>query len=189
MECILNKTTQGYLHEEPEIMVSTTISHTNDGKFSIRIINHCNKFVYLRRGCVIGQITPVTEKLKICSIDNLNNMHSVNNVCNMVTDNEFVNQVKVDEKHKNIVQKLLLKNKDIFAFSDNDLGTTDLAEAEIDTGEHKPINLRPYRIPLGQRQTFSDTIDEMLQAGIIRPSMSPWNFQVILVEKRQIYMA
>ena len=108
----------------------------------------------------------------------------VNEVCSTVTNEEFIKQIKVNKEHEKTIQNLLLKNKDVFAFSDNDLGVTDLAEADVDTGDSKPINLRPYRIPLGQRQAFSDTIDEMLQAGIIRPSMSPWNFPVILVEKK-----
>ena len=82
------------------------------------------------------------------------------------------------------VGSMLLRNRDVFAFHDMDLGTTDLTEADIDTGNNEPVNLRPYRIPISQRQVLSDIIDDMLEAKIIRPSMSPWNFPVILIDKK-----
>ena len=62
MECILDKTTQGYLYDEPEIIVSATLSRSKKGKFPVQIINHSNKYVTLRRGCVLGNVTPVTKK-------------------------------------------------------------------------------------------------------------------------------
>ena len=92
--------------------------------------------------------------------------------------------IQVSEENIAPVSELLMANKDIFAFKDSELLCTDLTEVDIDTGDNKPINIRPYRIPLAQRQIVSDSIDEMLKARIIKPSFSPWCFPVVLVEKK-----
>ena len=54
----------------------------------------------------------------------------------------------------------------------------------IDTGTHEPIKRRPYRTPLKQRKMVDLAIDEMMQAGIIERSNSPWGFPIVLVEKK-----
>ena len=45
---------------------------------------------------------------------------------------------------------------------------------KINTGDNKPIKLRPYRTPLKSREVIDKAIDEMLEANIIRRSRSPW---------------
>ncbi|WOH00327.1 hypothetical protein DCAR_0519686 [Daucus carota subsp. sativus] len=47
-----------------------------------------------------------------------------------------------------------------------------------------PINIRPYRYPLKQRDVIEQMIDEMLQKGIIQNSASPFASPVVLVGKK-----
>ena len=54
----------------------------------------------------------------------------------------------------------------------------------IDTGNHEPIKKQPYRTPLKQRKIVETAIEEMLEAGVIERSRSPWGFPIVLVEKR-----
>ena len=94
----------------------------------------------------------------------------------IITEEEFRQGINVDAEDREVVSDMMIRNKDIFAFRDTDLLTTDILQADIQTGNHAPINQRPYRRPLGQRQAVSDNIDEMLEAGLITHSVSPWNF-------------
>ena len=55
---------------------------------------------------------------------------------------------------------------------------------EINTHDHSPIKLRPYRIPFNNLDDTSSAIKDMLQANIIRPSHSAWSFPIILVNKK-----
>ena len=54
----------------------------------------------------------------------------------------------------------------------------------VDTGNAKPIKLRPYRTPLNNRHIIDETVDELLESNIIMRFRSPWNFPVVIVDKK-----
>ncbi|XP_056692219.1 uncharacterized protein [Spinacia oleracea] len=47
-----------------------------------------------------------------------------------------------------------------------------------------PVNIRPYRYPLKQRDVIEQLVQEMLDRGIIQPSSSPFASPVVLVGKK-----
>jgi hypothetical protein len=53
----------------------------------------------------------------------------------------------------------------------------------IETGNAKPIKQRAYRAPLEKLKEIDQQIQEMLQAGVIEPSVSPWASPVLLMKK------
>ena len=64
------------------------------------------------------------------------------------------------------------------------MGQADTVKMKLDTGEHPPIKMKPYRTPLNKRAVIDNAVDEMLEAGIIRRSRSPWSFPVVVVDKK-----
>ena len=55
---------------------------------------------------------------------------------------------------------------------------------KIDTGNADQIQLRTYRTTLNNKKVIDETVDEMLEAKVIRRSRSPWSFPVVTVDNK-----
>ena len=47
-----------------------------------------------------------------------------------------------------------------------------------------PMNVRPYMYPALQKDMIEKTIQEMLEAGVVRPSQSPYSSPIVSVKKK-----
>ena len=69
--------------------------------------------------------------------------------------------------------------------SNDDLkNPTTLIKIHTDTGDYKPITLKPYRKPLTQIKQLDEQNGRLIKTGIIRYIIIPWNLSVILLSKR-----
>jgi len=78
---------------------------------------------------------------------------------------------------------LLIAHKDVFAKSPTDIGFCDLLEHDIVTADAAPIRQPPRRPPLASGTAEDDLVAEMLAAGVIESSDSPWASPVCLARK------
>ena len=92
--------------------------------------------------------------------------------------------VGLDWEQSRKVASLLAAEQNAFAKDSNDLGRTKLARHQINTGPHAPIRQAARRLPFHKQEEASKEIDEMLFAGIIEPSNSPWSSPIVLVKKK-----
>lgn len=76
-------------------------------------------------------------------------------------------------KQQQQLHSLLNEFRDIFAFTNAELGRTSIVYHRIDTGNSPPIRLRAYRVSDKQRQVIEECVDDMLERGVIEPSNSP----------------
>ena len=72
----------------------------------------------------------------------------------------------------------------VMFFTGDQLSKTSLVQHVIDTGDVRPIKQRPYRTSPRCKQEINRQVDDMLQKGIIRESVSPWGSPVVLVKKK-----
>ena len=87
------------------------------------------------------------------------------------------------------VTKLLNEFRDVVALSGESLGRTNLIEHHINLKPGiSPIYVPAYRLPHSQRETVSKLVEDMMQQGVIEPSVSPWNFPLILVPKKKMVL-
>ena len=82
----------------------------------------------------------------------------------------------VPERYKDDIRKLLKANGDVIANTDKELGQTGTVQMKIDATDHPTIRLRPYRTPIHKRKLVEETVNEMLDSGIIEGSRFPWSF-------------
>ena len=78
---------------------------------------------------------------------------------------------------------MLQQYEHLFSF-DGKLGDCNVLEHDIDTGDAKPIHTPPYRQSSKVREKIQKQIQEWLEAGVIRPSRSPWASPVVMVPKK-----
>ena len=87
--------------------------------------------------------------------------------------------------HKRFLVSLVRKYLDVFAESDADVGITSLSFHEIDTADMRPLRQPVRRLPYGEvREAVVKEIEKLTNAGIARPSTSPWELPVVMVRKK-----
>ena len=59
-----------------------------------------------------------------------------------------------------------------------------MTKFEIDTGDAPPVHQKSYRHSESAKREIERQIDELLEAGIIEPSVSPWASPIVLVKKK-----
>ena len=90
----------------------------------------------------------------------------------------------LDERQQKQLSKLLGEYEDCFARDEGEVGMTHLATHGINTGDAAPIKCRPRHLPLVRQEACDKAVEEMLAAGTIEPSDSPWASGVVMVPKK-----
>ena len=73
---------------------------------------------------------------------------------------------------------------DVFALSELERGEVGEIEHKIDTGDSPPVCQPLRRVPFSVRPKIRGMVDDMLQAGVVQESKSPWASPVVLVKKK-----
>ena len=63
-------------------------------------------------------------------------------------------------------------------------GRTTVCQHVIHVDGVAPIRQKPYRIPYSRREAVQEELQKLLEAGVIRPSTSPWAAPIVPVEKK-----
>jgi hypothetical protein len=95
----------------------------------------------------------------------------------------FKNTVVTGADLDNLIT-LLYKNIDLMATSIHDLPGSDVSLYHIDTGDHPPVSSRAYRHSPADKLEISRQTKQLLEAGLIEPSDTPWLASVVLVTKK-----
>lgn len=156
-----------------------------DRKLKIQVWNQSSESIILYKSTNLG-------KIQNANIEKGNNFNCVNNVdMNDVTKKngdiaelfDWKNCVESrDEIDK--IKNVLRSFEDVISQYDGDVGRTDVARHEIDTGNHKPIKIPPRRVPFGLREEAEKIVKDMQQKGVIRESISSWSSPIVLVKKK-----
>ena len=65
-----------------------------------------------------------------------------------------------------------------------ELGETDLVEHSIDTGNAKPVETFPRRLPNALREELEGEFNKLMATGCIEHSTSPYASGLVLVRKK-----
>ena len=82
------------------------------------------------------------------------------------------------------MRELVLAYHDVFVLESNELGCTSAIEHEIHIENSEPFKERFWCIPPPLLKEVHTSLQDMLEAGAIHPSQSPWCNAVVLVRKK-----
>ena len=88
-----------------------------------------------------------------------------------------------DEDHRHLVE-CLASNIDVFAKDIYQLKDCSVLEHEIKLKDETPIVCKQYPLTPQERQEAIRQVNEMMDAGIMEPTDSPFSFPVIMVKKK-----
>lgn len=93
-------------------------------------------------------------------------------------------ETPLTEIQKREVHQLLAKMSYVFAKDDKDLGQTEAVYHEIHLKDEVPTRETYRRVPPGQLEEFRAALNDLLEAGVVSKSKSPYASPVVLVRKK-----
>ena len=81
-------------------------------------------------------------------------------------------------------EELKAKYPEVFSINNEDIGHTQLVIMDIDTGDSPPVCQKLYTLPLKHYSWFQQEIETLVQAGVIKKSISPWASPIVFVPKK-----
>ena len=134
---------------------------------------------------VLRSIDPVTQREETVNIKH----QQVTKTEDYTDDDEFLKKLGIEtsnitQDQQDKVSNFLLQWKLIFSKGLTDLGNCDLVKHEIHLKDETPFKEPHRRIPPAIFQEVREHLKEMLEAGAIKPSASPYSSNVVIVRKK-----
>jgi len=79
---------------------------------------------------------------------------------------------------------LIRRNADVFSTHEWDLGCSDLLNARVPTGSHRPIAVPLRRHARVHLDVIDEAIEKMKKAGVVEETSSPWSANLVVVAKK-----
>ena len=167
----------GYDNNEGEVTVCSSLVK-GPRTIPLLLTNSANKTIRIKQGEELAQAYPIRE-IKQVRIRNENMSRNKTEVYELRDED-----ITDPETYRRKLKGLLSSNQEVIAMTDKELGQTETVEMRIDTSDHPPIKLRPFRTPIHKRKLMEEAVNKMMDLGMIERSKSPWSFPIVIVEKK-----
>jgi transposase InsO family protein len=172
------------------IRFSDGIIDVKNNTVQLTIYNPSTKVVTLPRSMLLGTVDHLTPDVYCSTLFSDGNIqecdyveHKKTNATSMNTIMETLSQhFKGNESKHQQLLSLLQEHRMLFDISEPRRIRTTIHHV-INTGDHAPVNAKPYFKTIEQRKNIQQEIDKMLTCGIVVPSHSPWSSPVVLLTK------
>ena len=106
-----------------------------------------------------------------------------------ITDEQFLQQFKIDHLPENYQQKaydIFLRNKSAFSLHKYDIGHSSIIKMKIELKNQEPKMQKYHPIPLNAREQVKEILDQLLKYGIIREchEPSPYCSNILVIKKK-----
>ena len=164
------------------------------GKVSVVVQNVSNSHIYLKKGTQVAQVvsaSPVLPtELSPEMETTLGTEAQPEPMPVAACQEKLLKKLNLNglgnwsPRNAAMARELVLTYHDIFALDSNELGCTSAIEHEIHIDDSKPFKEQFWCIPPPLLEEVHASLRDMLEAGVIHPSQSPWCNAVVLVRKK-----
>jgi transposase InsO family protein len=173
---LLQPTTKSSLPPEADIAPTIiTYDSSRTGEIDVHISNVTTRTLIIPPGAILCELQPVTIEDPPTEIAA---------EVSRLKDTIDVDATGLSEEERKLGLDVIFKYKDIFSQSDEDLGHTDMVRHRIEVDDVVPFKQRYRRIPPGMLDEIRTHLQQLLAAGVIRPSHSPWASNVVVARRK-----
>lgn len=167
------------------------VTSSSGSTILVSMSNVTDEDIILRKDYVIGIMELLIlneddenyEGMYVIDEDISDKMKDYDEIVSRIIERTFTsNDLKGNTKQK--LEKILKDNCEVFSRNKKDLGYCPVIKHDIITRPVAPINLKPRRVPMALESKVDQEVDEMLDKGVIQPTVSPWNSPIVLVRKK-----
>ena len=171
-----------------------------DNSIVIKVSNPQEKEVTIYKGTKIGSVSNNLRDYDLITTSHENDV-KINSVETNVTSCNMKRELKenhrelfklyedscelLKEEEKHCLLTLLFKYRHVFSKDDNDIGTTNVVKHKIVPRSDKIVYRRQYKHTEQQHQEIDKEVQKLLDSGVIKESMSPYNSPVLMVPKKE----
>jgi hypothetical protein len=125
---------EGCINDQPGVEVSeAVVSLNNSKKFPVEITNCTNRYIRLQKGCIVGKIEEISSNsINAMNFGNKSNNSKQTNSSPKLSHKEICEQIHTESAYRNLVERLVFKNLDVFAFAEKDIVLTKLLKMNIE---------------------------------------------------------
>ena len=196
--CRLNVMTHGLEKRSPSLLlgidVQTAYATLANGSHRVPVIlrNNTQDWLEIKKGVPIARMVTANAIPRVTHVLLAGNPHEQSTLTEAERQELLLEKLDLtgleawpmEQAEK--ARSLLREYHDIFSLEKNDTGHTKAAKHKIvlKDPDTPPFKERFCRIPLPQLDEVRSHLKMMLDAGVIRPSNSPWCNAVVLVRKK-----
>ena len=183
-ECIISSFSDNLVREEPGLVVTNSVVKLNrSNKVPVEITNYTNRHIKLCKGSAVGRVD-LLDKNELMTVCHISGQPSSQVNTSRPTEQDILGQIHTDCQHRRLVNELVLKNLDVFAFNEKDIVPSNLVSMDIVLTDETPFKIKPYKASIGDQKVIDKTVDEWLEAGIISRCRGPYSSSVVVVGKK-----
>ena len=154
------------------------IKPNKTNKIAVSICNLTGKVLTLQPKSSVCQVS------EVCVVDNFTNVPCPPSSSTIHDLGVHIQEDNLSGTQLQQVKGLLNKWKHVFSTGPSDIGSTDILKHKIVLEDPAPFKQPHRRIPPGMYEEVRQHLKEMLEAGVIRESESPFSSNIVLVKKK-----
>ena len=168
------------------LMIARTLVKTTRVTYPCRALNPTERVITLKTGTPVGTIAAVKADKNVRKTESSEVKEpTLQEQLRQLTEKGItLHDTALVGEDKDKLIRMLYRNRDIMATTVAELPGTDIMMHRIDTGTSPPVRKRAYRHSPEDRAEIARQTQEMLEAGIIEESDTPWSSPVLLVTKK-----